>query len=127
MNTVKIVYITLEGDNKEISLSPVARFYESYSFGKKNLTINVSGNVDDVALAALVNAKVTSITVTGEDVDDNTPGLNAVLTDYTKVRDIKKDYNFANATITLNLSFQKMLIDGEEDNMDEGEGAPAGV
>ena len=127
MNTVKIVYITLDGDNKEISLSPVTRFYESYSFGKKNLTINVSGNVDDVALAALVNSTVTSITVTGEDVDDNTPGLNAVLTDYTKVRDIKKDYNFANATITLNLSFQKMLIDGEEDVMDDGEGAPAGV
>lgn len=118
MNIVVIEYIPLGAEEvKKISLSPVNRFYENFAPASKNLTVqidNIAVNglpVKDAELAELMSAKIVSINLLGDESDKGETPVSIIITDYTSVHDVRKDYNLNTAAVNLNLSF-RMALDG---------------
>lgn len=116
MNIVKITYVPRDGETKEVTLGLVTRFYESYSFKAKDLNVQIDDSVEDgyttedSVLAELISAQINTIELISVD-DEGVTASVANLTDYTSVRDIRKEYNLNTSAIVINCVFQKVLIE----------------
>lgn len=118
MNVVKIIYTSIEGATKEVVFGAVTRFFESYTFKAKDLNVSLEHDdkytVTDTELAELISAQITSIELLEVNEDDGTLKSMAILNDFSKVRDIRKEYNLNSGIVSVNCIFQAMLIEDDE-------------
>lgn len=126
MNTVKINYL-INGANKTVMLNEIHRFYEAYTYKAKDLIMVVSNNdeyyVTDEVLAEMLQGEIQSIILA---TDTDGKALNVTLSDYPHVRDIRKEYDFGEAQIRIQLIFQRTFGENISDDEEE-ETDPAGI
>jgi hypothetical protein len=120
MNNVKIVY-TYDGETKDVTLNEIYRFYETYNHKAKDLVMVVSNNneyyVTDEVLAEMLQSEINTVALA---TNTNGNALNVTLSDYPYIRDIRKEYDFDEAQIRIQIIFEKTfdqkLPEGEKDS-----------
>lgn len=120
MNNVKIVY-TYDGETKDVTLNEIYRFYETYNHKAKDLIMVVSNNseyyVTDEVLAEMLQSEINTVALA---TNTNGNALNVTLSDYPYIRDIRKEYDFDEAQIRIQIIFEKTfdqkLPEGEKDS-----------
>lgn len=107
MNNVKIAY-TYNGEAKTVTLNEIHRFYEAYNRKEKDLIMVVSNNseyyVTDEVLAEMMQSEINIISLA---TNTNGKALDVILSDYSYIRDIRKEYDFDEALIRIQIIFEK--------------------
>lgn len=119
MNTVSINY-AINGVTKTVTLNEIHRFYEAYTYKAKDLIMVVSNNdefyVSDEVLAEMLQGEIQSITLVS---DTEGKALNVTLSDYPSIRDVRKEYDFGEGQIRIQLIFQRVFNKDISDNEEE--------